>query len=399
MASIPLDIRLTKDQWDGQKIQNHPQEARLNFIVNKRLTDIQSALMVLSLSPDFNYKDANELKEAVLDAVFPGKEKKDLQKKDLFAPFYRAFQNERKSEGTRTIYDRAFRWIEQYDPNIGKKTFQQLDKTWLKGLDQAMGKSNTKNSRSILLRSVRAVFNSAKEMGIIQENPFKGYDLKQEPTAKRSMSVDTLRKIRDTEVAPWQEEYRDLFMLMFYMIGINAADLFLAKKEQLIDGRLTYLRKKTGKQYSIKIQPEAMAIIKKYEGKDWLLCPMDRYANYKDYLQHMNRALSTLGKCYSTSSKVTGNALFPELSTYWARHTWATLAYEIGIPIDTIGQALGHSDRQHAVTFVYIRTDDKIVDEANRKVLDYLKKSSAKEKKVRLRNLTAFDAPTQIKGK
>ena len=159
---------------------------------------------------------------------------------------------------------------------------------------------------------------------------------------------------------------------MFYLIGINAGDLFLAKKEQLVGDRLNYIRKKTGKQYSIKVQPEAMEIIRKYQGKDWLLCPMDRYDNYKNYLQHMNRGLSKLGLHYTTSSKVTGEAVFPGLSTYWSRHTWATLAYEIEIPVDTIGQALGHSDRQHTITFVYIRLEDKKVDAANRAVLDYV---------------------------
>ena len=115
-----------------------------------------------------------------------------------------------------------------------------------------------------------------------------------------------------------------------------------------------------------------MTIIEKYKGKDYLLSPMDRYSNYKDYLQHMNYALTTLGQVYSTSSRKEGEAIFPKLSTYWARHTWATLAYEIGIPIDVIGQALGHSDRAHTITFVYIRLDNKKVDDANRKVLDYV---------------------------
>ena len=115
-----------------------------------------------------------------------------------------------------------------------------------------------------------------------------------------------------------------------------------------------------------------MAIIQKYEGKNYLLSPLDRYSYYKDYLQHMNRALATLGQVYTTSSKKLGEPIFPKLSTYWSRHTWATLAYEIGIPVDTIGQALGHSDRQHIITFVYIRLDDKKVDAANRAVLDYV---------------------------
>lgn len=373
-ASISTDVLLRKDQWIDDSVCNHPSSRQLNIILNKKKYDIDNAILTLSVQPR-EFKNASELKEAVLDFLNPEREKKGesmKQKEHLFIPYYTEYMQDRKAKGTRTIYARALNWIKRYDAQIEEKSICELDKKWLKGLDEAMSKTNKKNTRSILLRSVRAVFNMAMVEGIIKVDPFKGFDMKQEPTVKRSMDLKTLQKIRDTQVAPWQEEYRDMFMLMFYLIGINAVDLFLAKKDQLVDGRLYYKRRKTGKQYSVKVQPEAMAIIEKYKGKDYLLSPMDHYSYYKDYLQHMNRALSTLGVVYTTSSEKKGKAIFPELSTYWSRHTWATLAYEIGIPIDTIGQALGHSDRQHTITFVYIRLDDKIVDEANRDVLDYV---------------------------
>ena len=72
--------------------------------------------------------------------------------------------------------------------------------------------------------------------------------------------------------------------------------------------------------------------------------------------------------------KILDKGLFPDLSTYWSRHTWATIAYEIGIPVDIIGQALGHSDKSHSVTFIYIKEDQGKVDEANRRVIDYVKR-------------------------
>jgi len=374
-ASISLDVPLTKKQWNGKAVINHPNDKQLNAVVKKRSSEIETAFYMLTLSGDERYKSAAEIKEAILDKLNPDrKTEREQQSKDkhLFIPYYIEFKEKRRSEGTASVYDRALKWIRKYDADIESKSIEVLDRKWLEGLDKAMSATNKKNTRSILLRSVRAVFSHALEEGILKTDPFAGFDLKEETTIKRSMSLETLRKIRDWDVSPWQEEYRDMFMLMFYLVGINAADLFLAKKNQLVDGRLNYKRKKTGKMYSIKVQPEAMAIIKKYEGKNYLLAPMDRYSNYKDYLQHMNRALSKLGVNYSTSSKKTGTPIFPQLSTYWSRHTWATLAYEVGIPIDVIGQALGHSDRQHTITFVYIRLDDKKVDEANRKVLDYV---------------------------
>lgn len=376
-ASIPLEVQLAANQWNGKEVVKHPNEKQLNAVVKKKSSDIETAFMMIALGGEERFRNATEIKESILDKLNPGriKSKEAEHPGHRFVPYYLQFMQQRKAKGTNEIYERALKWIRNYDPEIESKDIEQLDRNWLEGLDKAMSVTNKKNSRSIMLRSVRAVFSHANEEGIVKTDPFIGFDLREETTVKRSMSLETLRTIRDWKVSPWQEEYRDMFMLMFYLVGINAADLFLAKKEQMVDGRLNYKRKKTGKLYSVKIQPEAMAIIEKYQGKDFLLSPMDRYNNYKNYLQHMNKALSTLGINYTTSSEKKGKAIFPQLSTYWSRHTWATLAYEIGIPVDVIGQALGHSDRQHTITLIYIRMDDKKVDEANRKVLDYLSKA------------------------
>ena len=72
-----------------------------------------------------------------------------------------------------------------------------------------------------------------------------------------------------------------------------------------------------------------------------------------------------------TSGEKSGEIIEPKMTLYWARHTWATLAYELDIPRDVISEGLGHSFGA-AVTGVYIRTNDKKVDAANRKVIDYI---------------------------
>ena len=82
--------------------------------------------------------------------------------------------------------------------------------------------------------------------------------------------------------------------------------------------------------------------------------------------------LKTIGLVYKTSDKPKGEAICSKLSTYWARHTWATLARELDISADTIGEGLGHRDIHYRVTYLYIRPENKLVDEANRKVIDYI---------------------------
>lgn len=63
--------------------------------------------------------------------------------------------------------------------------------------------------------------------------------------------------------------------------------------------------------------------------------------------------------------------LFPDLSAYWARHSWATIAYSLDVPKETISEALGHEIGSR-ITSIYIAFDRRKVDAANRKVIDYV---------------------------
>ncbi len=84
-----------------------------------------------------------------------------------------------------------------------------------------------------------------------------------------------MRKYRDFPVDPFMEKYRDMFMLGFYLIGINLSDLLELPADCIKRGRIQYRRNKTGRLYDIKVEPEAMEIIKKYKGKNHLLCILD----------------------------------------------------------------------------------------------------------------------------
>ena len=156
-----------------------------------------------------------------------------------------------------------------------------------------------------------------------------------------------------------KEIARDVFFLCLYLIGINVTDLFALT--DIVHGRIEYRRSKTKKMYSIKVEPEAMAIIEKYRGRDKLLRiaenmssahALDMWIN--DYLQRIRLT----------------EFLDVDLTLYWARHTWATIAHEIGISKETISRALGHSTS--TVTDIYINYNNRIVDEANRKVIDFI---------------------------
>lgn len=96
--------------------------------------------------------------------------------------------------------------------------------------------------------------------------PFRKFSIKKEKTAKRDISIDQLVDIASMELLPYQERYRDLFMLSIYLVGINMKDLLHLTADNLVDGRLYYRRHKTSKLYDIKVEKEAMDIINRYRG-------------------------------------------------------------------------------------------------------------------------------------
>jgi len=255
-------------------------------------------------------------------------------------------------------------------------TLEVVDRKWLLGFEQFLQNDGmTANGRAVYLRNVRSVFNYSIDEGYTKNYPFRKFKIKTERTEKRSLTLDQLQALRDCECEPFQALHRDMFMLMFYLIGINAADLFALPVDAINkQGRIVYHRAKTNRLYSIKVEPEALEIIKRHRGTSHLLSPLDRYKSYKDYMHHMNKSLKTIGMQWQAGIGWGGQSINADLTSYWSRHTWATIAFKAGVPKDIISLSLGHSFGL-SVTDVYIDYSNAQIDIANRKVLDYIKEN------------------------
>lgn len=404
---VPTEVFLTEDEW-AEMQKGLSGRRRMNArerVVSDAKTKMDMALTLLSLNGKADRMDVNELKVAVLHLAHGGGEEElsgpvspepadDSQA--LFLPYYIEQMESKDKQGTRDIYAFTLKLIRRFEEGNGRDpealSFRDITPAWLLEFDNWMSPTNGVNSRSKNMRNIRSVFNSAIDEGMKVEYPFsraggrRGHrggrivnDGKRKfkiitnyHTRKRALTVEQLRALRDYPCAPHQEKYRDFFMLMFYLIGINAVDLFTARPDQLVNGRLEYDREKTGRPYSIKVEPEAMAIIQKYRGERFLLNPCDRNRNYKNFLHRMDDQLKLIGVTYHSRQKKSGEGLFPGLTTYWARHTWSTIAMSVTRVKDTVGKALGHGWALDSVTDIYISLDSQIVDEANRAVLDYV---------------------------
>lgn len=378
---ISLGVKLKKSQWDSkkQKIINAPNKLRLENFIKNKLMEIENAIMELQTKGQLTKLTSVQIKNKVLSVLDP-----EVDNGNLFINRYVDYMNSRPAERTKEIYATTLKKMKAFDDKIGIYSFEDISKDWLKRLDTFLiNQGLRKNSRNIHFRNIRAVFNDAIDNEITTHYPMRTFDINPEQTAKRSLSIEELRTLFSYNVQPWQQKYLDYFKLTFYLIGINPADILNCDQSNIIDGRLQYRRKKTGRLYSIRIEPEAKEIIERYKGVNKLVNFSENMRNYKQFVGKANKGLKAIGQVIKVRNEnkkahdfqkefhIKYNSLFPNISLYWARHTWATIAFSIGIPEEIIAEALGHS-HGNRTTAIYIDKSVANIDAANRKVLDYV---------------------------
>ncbi|RRD90858.1 recombinase [Bacteroides heparinolyticus] len=238
------------------------------------------------------------------------------------------------------------------------------------------------NTSSCYMRSLRSLYNKAAAKRLIKDRtPFKGVFTGNEKTVKRSIGTKEIRGLiqpfsppphgRGTggEVSKALFLALDLFLFSFYAMGMPFTDLARLRKTQIKDGVLTYFRRKTGRQVRVTLEPCMLHILEKYkaEGTDYLFPILYKVKNggitpvsYPSALNRYNRSLKLLARQAGIPVKLT---------SYTARHSWASIAYEQGVSLPVISKALGHTNTE--TTLVYIEgIKDERLAEANRKLLE-----------------------------
>ena len=371
-ALLHLNVTLLPEQWDKKagKVTNHPNKMFLNTYIARRKLDADSILLKLIETGEYAKMKVIELKNHI-ERMYKGEPEEETVSMDrLFSYRLKKFA-ENKKESTKGVYLHTYNRMKAFAPDLDKLTFEDITKEWLVSFEAFLAKTApSKNARNIHLRNIRAVFNDAIEDEATNVYPFRRFKIRPVATAKRSLTVAQLRKLFNYPVEEYAVRHLDMFKLIFYLIGINTVDLFNLK-EITNDGRIEFYRAKTGRLYSIKVEPEAMDLISKYRGQEYLLNIHDTCENHHYYAKRLNKALKRIGETtVGKHGAKTFKPIFPELTTYWARHTWATIAAELEIPKETIAAALGHGG--NTVTDIYIDFDRKKIDNANRKVLDWV---------------------------
>jgi len=228
------------------------------------------------------------------------------------------------------------------------------------------------NSISFYMRNLRAIYNRAvgKEL-TMQRYPFKYVYTGIDKTVKRAVSLNVIRKIRDMDLRlyPAMDYARDIFMFSFYTRGMSFIDMAFLKKKDLQNGILSYRRHKTNQRLFIKWEQPMQELIDKYDTSEtfYLLpiiknCGKDERWQYKSEAHRINRNLKKIGKRLGVTIPLT---------TYVARHGWASIAKSKNIPIATISEAMGHDSE--TTTRIYLASlDASVVDKANSLILKSL---------------------------
>ena len=369
---VSTGISVLPSQWDAGVIVKHPNAVALNIKVRNKWNAVDKALEELRKEGRLKGLSASAMARLVEDRLEKGEERNP----DLFLPRLRAYIDRQTKKGTIVTYRQTEKKVIAFCEDRGTEPdllrFADINQEWLGLFDKWMARTAPNaNARNIHLRNVRAVFNDALADGATEAlYPFRKFKIVPEATPDRSLSADEMKRIFEFEGPQWLQYYVDMFKLSFLLCGINIVDL--AKLRRTNKGRVEFTRTKTGVPVSVGVQPEAAAIIDKHRGDGYLVSISNRVRNYKDFLHRMNDALQKIGTTYNVHTKKSeGEAEFPNLTSYGARYSWATLAAELDVPERTIGAALGHSSG--TVTSIYTRTDmRKKVDEANRKVIDHV---------------------------
>jgi len=297
-----------------------------------------------------------------------------------FISFMTTYVNELK-ENNKSIYRNYYPALVRIKSFSGDCVpFESITPAFLERFEKHLYESGAgKRGVPLYMSCYRKIFNEAKKrlndedrgIVVVKNYPFSKYKVPAIPESKpRAAGIDIVLQLYNYIPKRAQDELaKDLFFLSFYLVGINAIDLYKLKQSK--DGRITYNRSKTKEmradnaEISILIEPEALSLLEKYKDETG-----ERLLNlYKRY-----KSVRNLGCALSDGFIEIRNELnIDNLTFYSARHSWATIAsHNCDISEDKIARCLNHVSMNYRVTSRYIKKDWSVIDRANRAVIDFV---------------------------
>lgn len=229
-------------------------------------------------------------------------------------------------------------------------------------------RSLTRNTISFYMRILRTVYNKAVKEGIISQTyPFQDAYTGVDRTRKRAVGEDVIIRLcmLDLDGSPSLDLARDMFIFSYCTRGMAFVDMAYLRHCDIRDGSIRYCRRKTGQRLSIRIEPCIERILHKYSGAGDgtpYVFPILRTSDRKDAFRQYQTALGYYNRKLKRLSSMLG--LDTALSSYTARHTWATAARNRNTPLSVISSGMGHTSQK--TTEIYLASlDESVIDRVN----------------------------------
>ena len=370
-----LNISVAAKHWDFEKNTPKPKcphKDIINKIILKTKLEYQQKVLEKKASEEeftassLIHEQNEEIKAATVDEFYT-----------------QLIQELKEKEQIGTSYA----YLNSYDTlkNFNKKkrlnyTFSHIDVAFCKKFEDWMRRKGNKDTTiSYQFRTLRAAFNRAIAAKVVSKtkNPFSEFKLSHLniKTMKRALSKADIMKIMDADCSKQTEQRQlahDIFCFSYLCGGISLVDIANLTPLNIIDGRLIYQRQKTHGSINLLLSDKAMQIIAKYHRYQRIanyffpilhcrrhITPMQKHNRVRKMCREINRELKALAEELGITANIT---------TYVARHTFATILKKSGVNIGIISQALGHQDIK--TTQIYLsKFDNEQVDEAMKNLL------------------------------
>ena len=368
-----LGISVNPKYWDFVKNKPKPncpnREQILKIILDKQ-AKLQSSIL------EYNAEDKSYTGATLLNA-----EKNKFQQKTVKA-FYMELLEQYKNEnkcGNRLIYKGSLNSLTTFTRNRLDIPFSVIDVDWLTKYEKWLkSKNNRETTISLLFRTLRSAYNKAIDAKCARRSdyPFDEYKINKFDTSTHKRAIAKTEVVKFMKDAPdlgkrhYVQLSKDIFIFSYLCGGINFTDIANLTTANIVNGRLEYVRQKTHKKIKIGIPSEAMKIIEKYtsESKGYLFPILDKNI-HKTPLQRQNRIHKILAKVNKNLKLLAAElGIEDTVTTYVARHSFATILKKSGVNIAIISEALGHSDL--ATTQIYLDSfDNEQIDNAMKNLL------------------------------
>ena len=353
-----LGISVSAEHWDFKNNRPNdrcPNRERIIILINEKVNEIQRIALDKQIAG----------RDYTASTLIESSKPTDKSKKTVGDYYLTYIDNLKKENRLRYagMYEVSYNSFIKFNKYLDIP-FSDIDVAWLKRYE-AWGKSQNLSVSTIStrIRHLRAVFNLALLEHAIKSDcyPFHTYKVSKlnRATAKRALSKTDIQNIMEYQgKSPMEQLAIDLFTFSYLCAGINFVDMAKLKQPNIQENQLVYNREKTKKLIIVPLQEPAMQIIEKYNnGKSSFVFPI--LSNFhKSEVQVANRLHKVLAKINKHLKKIGVKLNLPiPLTTYVARHSFATVLKRAGVSTSIISESLGHSSER--ITQVYLDSFDK----------------------------------------